>query len=413
MKALLIVISYVWLIIPVDVFALTSTTLEATEDATVDSTNPTTNYGTSLRVQAEEDETESYLKYDISNISGTVRNAYVELTRDAAGDDDVFTSIHRVPATWDESIITWDDDRPASTGEITRRYHKKSKTVRFDVTRYVQDELAATEDDISMVVKMETATSNSRFYSSEYSVSGDRPTLVVETSNTAGETSWQCTRQMGFSQTTNWYLLDRAVAPNDDPFEDSADITSTDWAYSRTHLCGVTEWWDPTETACYATWDNIMSDSDGCTNRENAPDRLIIQVSGNWRNTLPWVWAAEIRKTIDTAREELVGGTPTTNYNPEKIYLIPVIGGPDDEECECPVGSSGCIVRAAENHPDIESAINIVAGSEGYEDVYDAEDFEVSDCALYSDNTGHIYEENAGDQAEIRDTAIDLLKDID
>jgi hypothetical protein len=397
-----------------DVLALTTTTLEASDDATVDSNNTGTNYGTDLFVEADEGNTRFYLKYNISSISGTVRNAYVELTRDSAGDDDVLTSIHRSPANWNEGNIDW-TTKPTLAGEITGRYHKKSKKVRFDVTRFVQEKVNTSANNISMSVRMETAAKTSRFHSSEYSVTADRPTLVVETSSTAGETSWQCTRLMGFSQTSNWYLVTQAVSPNDDTFEESTDITSSEWAYARTHSCGVTEWWDPTETDCYATWTIAPADSDGCTHRESAPDRVVIHVSGNATDENAAFWEGHIKDTIDTAREQLAGGTSTTNYNPEKIYLIPVIGGPDDEDCRCPSDPTDedCTVRAAENHPTIETASNNVAGSSGYEDVYYAGDFEVSDCGLFSDDKGHIREDNLGDQAEIRDTAIDLLKDID
>jgi hypothetical protein len=89
-------------------------TFTPTADAKVVSTYPTTNYASATRVVADgSPATQSYLRFSVSGISGTVTRARVRLfVSDPSGDG---PALYRTSSAWTESAITW-NTKPAATG---------------------------------------------------------------------------------------------------------------------------------------------------------------------------------------------------------------------------------------------------------------------------------------------------------
>ena len=91
-------------------------TFTATADAQVQEANASTTFGTStaLRVDAGADpDVESYLRFAVSGVSGSVQTATLRLwvTSATANGPAVYTTDN----TWSETTITW-ANRPARTG---------------------------------------------------------------------------------------------------------------------------------------------------------------------------------------------------------------------------------------------------------------------------------------------------------
>jgi acid phosphatase type 7 len=94
-----------------------SLTVRPVADARVEEANPTTNYGTSgLRVDGNADpDVESYLRFEVSGVTDTVRQATLRLWVPAGGGTANGPAVFRAPNTWTEAGLTW-ANRPAATG---------------------------------------------------------------------------------------------------------------------------------------------------------------------------------------------------------------------------------------------------------------------------------------------------------
>jgi hypothetical protein len=91
--------------------ATTSATFSPSADAKVLSASPTTNYGTAVRLSADLTATESYLKFIVSGISGSVKSAKLRLyIVDSTPDGATINTVANT--TWSETGITW-NTRPA------------------------------------------------------------------------------------------------------------------------------------------------------------------------------------------------------------------------------------------------------------------------------------------------------------
>ncbi len=186
-------------------------TLGASADAYINSFRPTTNYGKNadLLVQNWSGSTEAYLKYNLSNVTGTITNAYLNLRVLARSMSKSSLTLNvKLLAdgndTWVEGTggtnrrstgaITWANS-PDGTGTslsitITSAQLKKSSLVSIDVTTLLNQSFN-TNKIASFVI---SASSSSRFVldfasrnnrSSSYrptlsltTVTGDAPTIV-------------------------------------------------------------------------------------------------------------------------------------------------------------------------------------------------------------------------------------------
>lgn len=77
----------------------------AVADARVMQAYPSTNYG-SLRIFAQRSPTvRSYLRFNLSGISGTVTSAKLKIWPNSASSDGFV--VHGAPSTWSENTLTW------------------------------------------------------------------------------------------------------------------------------------------------------------------------------------------------------------------------------------------------------------------------------------------------------------------
>ena len=88
-------------------------TVSAAADARVLEANPGTNYGTSVRLDVDSPGEESYIRFSVSGVTGTVQTATLRLfVRNGSSNG---PSLYNTASSWTETGITW-NNRPAPTG---------------------------------------------------------------------------------------------------------------------------------------------------------------------------------------------------------------------------------------------------------------------------------------------------------
>ncbi|MBO9635177.1 MAG: cellulase family glycosylhydrolase [Chitinophagaceae bacterium] len=167
---------------------------------------------------------ESYLRFDLSTVTGTVSAATLRVY----GKVDL-TTVPSVPigvyavanTTWSESALTW-NNKPASgagldTNTVTNTAYAY---ITWDVTNYVQSEIAAAHNKVSFAMKSLVAHDPRVFWNSK-EFGSNPPQLVVQTS----------TGQQSVTSRTQSFELDPpaieklklATYPN--PFRGSSTVT--------------------------------------------------------------------------------------------------------------------------------------------------------------------------------------------
>lgn len=175
---------------------------------------------------------------------------------------------------------------------------------------------------------------------------------------------FECTELIGFSQTRQWAL---------DVAEFQERVGDASWQVRWEPGGAIYKWIDPG----YGGWDGA-ADS-GCSSRARSPDRVVLTITSQSYEAASAPFVRWIEDVIEVVRDRY----PSV----QRIVLQPVIGGPDDGPC--PLGD-GREVRAAHNHPLIDTAIaNVVGG-----DVVTGPSPEVRTCADYSDDVGHLDEDS-------------------
>ena len=122
-------------------------------------------------------------------------------------------------------------------------------------------------------------------------------------------------------------------------------------------------------------WDAPIQSS--CTNRSGDPDRVLLSVSGNFgadENT----WAAAIEDTLAIIRSRF--------QSTRSIVLVPVVGGPNHQDCPFDGGR----VRASWQHAHIDNAIQMVVARDGVGNLVAGFSPEVRTCDDYRDRAGHL-----------------------
>lgn len=117
-----------------------SLTFTANADAYVKQSNPSTNYGSAATLQvdgASDPDTESFLRFAVSGISGTVQNAQLRVFATTNGTRNG-PAIYATGTSWLESAITW-NRRPARTsGAVDNKGNISTGTwVEYNVTSLV------------------------------------------------------------------------------------------------------------------------------------------------------------------------------------------------------------------------------------------------------------------------------------
>jgi hypothetical protein len=111
-------------------------TLVPVADARVLAGNPTTNYGTLTRLDVDSPSEESYIRFTVSGVSGTIQNATLRffVTNGSSNGP----SIYGTDNTWTETGITWNNRPAATTGPIANLGAASVDTwVEYNVTAQV------------------------------------------------------------------------------------------------------------------------------------------------------------------------------------------------------------------------------------------------------------------------------------
>ncbi|MCC6166183.1 MAG: DNRLRE domain-containing protein [Caldilineaceae bacterium] len=145
-------------------------TLVAAADAEVRQDAPNTNYGTKTRLNVDSPNEESYLRFVVSGVTGTVQRATLRLF--ATNGSSNGPSLYRTGNSWSETGITW-SNRPAPTSGVIANVDSipSNVWVEYDVTSLIAG------DGTYDLVFLPDSTKGVAFSSREGSAP---PQLVVE-----------------------------------------------------------------------------------------------------------------------------------------------------------------------------------------------------------------------------------------
>jgi len=122
--------------------AATSLSFTPVADAQVSEANPTTNYGTLTRLTVDggaDPDVNSYLRFSVSGVSGTVQSAKLRLWVQASGGTQDGPFVKATGTSWSETGITW-RNRPGTNSDVLE--DKGALTngtwVEYTVTRAVK-----------------------------------------------------------------------------------------------------------------------------------------------------------------------------------------------------------------------------------------------------------------------------------
>jgi autotransporter-associated beta strand protein len=181
-----------------------TTTLIATDDSQVSQAAPTTNFGTSASMNTKRngatDNFESYLRFDLTGVGGTITNAYVRLVPTTVGvaPSSVATTFGNATGaifnrlsfvqndTWTEGALNW-NNKPAADPFFREFISSPNEPLLFDVTSLVR---AAQAGDKKMSLALSTyidnASSQITYATSENGTVAFRPQLVIESFDAVG-----------------------------------------------------------------------------------------------------------------------------------------------------------------------------------------------------------------------------------
>ena len=175
------------------------TTITAAEDAYVDQANPTSNFGTNTSLFTKRngatDNRDSYLKWNVTSVTGLVTRAHLRLTPTAVGvapsavtasfgnaTGAIFNRVSFVPSdAWTEAGINW-NNRPAADPFFREFMAYPNEPVIVDVTALVRAAQAG-DKTLSLLLNtyVDNASSQNTYASSENGNASIRPQLIIET----------------------------------------------------------------------------------------------------------------------------------------------------------------------------------------------------------------------------------------
>ncbi|MET0263460.1 MAG: DNRLRE domain-containing protein [Rariglobus sp.] len=196
-------------------------TLAASADAFVkDGVSASTNYGTDTGLTVKTDAVDwnrhTYLKFDLSNVSGPINAGRVRLCVQSAGATSSNVSIYASANTsWLENGITW-STKPATTGAALASVTIPGGIAAgtwfdWDVTTYLQQEKAAGRNTVTLVLQSSTPGSATGVTFNSRQASGNQPQLKVVASNLTLAASADAYVKDGVSASAN-YGADTALA---------------------------------------------------------------------------------------------------------------------------------------------------------------------------------------------------------
>lgn len=169
---------------------------------------------------------EAYLRFNLSQVSGTVSSATLRVYGKIDGSTTPSVPVAVFPCantSWTENALTW-NNKPASgsTGlDTTTVTNTAYAYFTWDVTAYVVAELAASRNNISLVMKSLTSHDPRIFFNSSEAGSNP-PQLVVTTSGTTGQSHTQNPLLMPLVETQQQKAASIRMVPN--PFRRSGTI---------------------------------------------------------------------------------------------------------------------------------------------------------------------------------------------
>ncbi len=158
--------------------ASTTVTFNVAADARVEDGTPDTNYGSSSKLRSTNGPpTQSFLKFSLSGISGTVQSAKLRIfdSNDATNNG---PAVYKAPSTWTESGITW-NNRPAPSGVPS------DNKVQIAIGTWVEYDVAPLvtgNGDVTFAL-IPDSTDGANFASKEYSDPGKKAQLEVTFGN--------------------------------------------------------------------------------------------------------------------------------------------------------------------------------------------------------------------------------------
>ena len=148
-------------------------TFFSTADARVLSANPTTNYGTAVRLDVDSPGEQSYIRFNVSGVSGSIVNAKIRLWVTNGSSNG--PSLYLTSNTWAENTITWNNKPAATSGAVANVGNiPASAWAEFDVTSIVTGN--GSYDFVLIADSTDGASFNSREGSS-------KPELVLSLSD--------------------------------------------------------------------------------------------------------------------------------------------------------------------------------------------------------------------------------------
>ena len=105
----------------------------------MDGGSPTTNYGTAKKLNADQPDEETYVRFGVAGVSGTVQQATLRLwvTNGSTNGPSVYGTTNE----WTEGGLTWNNRPAATTGVLDTVQNAPSGSwVEYDVTGHVTGE---------------------------------------------------------------------------------------------------------------------------------------------------------------------------------------------------------------------------------------------------------------------------------
>lgn len=156
---------------PTSTFLPNIITMPAAGDARVIEANPTTNYATATRLDVDNPGEQSYIRFNVSGVTGTVTSAIIRLHVTNGSSNG--PSIYLTSNSWEENTITWNNRLAPTSGAIANAGAIVSDNwVEYNVTAVV------TGNGSYDFVLLPDSSDGASFYSREGPASF-RPQLVV------------------------------------------------------------------------------------------------------------------------------------------------------------------------------------------------------------------------------------------
>lgn len=162
-------------------------TFNPISDSYIHDANPTVNYGTSVDLLVKKGTStnfrKAFIKFDLSSISNNIiSSAVVRLY--ATSSVAISMNLYQVSDAWTETGITWGNAPAEGAMVATTSILAAPGYYNWDITSYIQSQLAVNDKIISIVVFSASVSSSTINFSSNNALA-NRPELVISYNQTA------------------------------------------------------------------------------------------------------------------------------------------------------------------------------------------------------------------------------------